>query len=162
MMSTQTAKLCKKGVVISIYVEKPSKRNVSSNKNYYVHQSIRHEHHQNVNTGKGLNRKLELLLYSRRLRESARPNPSVPTILNPTVRVDDVQRKPKPKKAPTCPINWKILNLNFCRSLTSVQIKKGNNKSKHNGYIKSAIKSLKVTKKKGFVSKFLSMFQKHR
>ncbi|KAJ9173311.1 hypothetical protein P3X46_016462 [Hevea brasiliensis] len=178
------AKLClKKAVLVSVYEEKPTKRRVSSTNHRhhhyhphhrYVHHSIQQERDDDSPTGKGYNRRAELLLYSQRLRHSVRPaesshlldpksTSSTSNILQSAVNAVAVKRKPKDKRTPNCLGNWKILSLKFCRSLTSVQVKKENKKKKHTGSTSNAMKvvmkSLEVQKKRGFISKLL--WQKH-
>lgn len=74
-----------KGVWLSVYVEKPSKRkSVSRNHHHHYH----HHHHLYVhsarkltgNNGGGYSRKAQLLEYSRQLRESARSQANSPLL----------------------------------------------------------------------------------
>lgn len=74
------AKLClKKAVLISVYEEKPTKIKDHRHKHHhhhhhhYVYHSIQQDKGGDQPTGKGYNRRAELLLYSQRLRQSVRP-----------------------------------------------------------------------------------------
>ncbi|EEF37972.1 uncharacterized protein LOC8283230 isoform X1 [Ricinus communis] len=190
IMPKEMAKLCKKKVVvISVYVEKPTKRKVTSKSHrhhhhhhhchYYNHQNIKQEvtankYGDSINAGKGFSRRAQLLLYSQRLRESADhrpvesshldpiPKPISSNVMQPTENIAVVQRKPKYDNTPACLGKWKISKFKFCRSLTRVQIK-NDKKTKHSGSTSNAVmNNLKVQKKRGFISKFLAVLQKRR
>ncbi|OAY60134.1 hypothetical protein MANES_01G088600v8 [Manihot esculenta] len=150
------AKLClKKAVLISVYEEKPTKtkdhRHKHHHHHHYVYHSIQQDKGGDQPTGKGYNRRAELLLYSQRLRLSVRPaesshlldpKPVSSNIQQPAVKAVAVQRKPKDKRTPHCLGNWKILSLKFCRSMTSVQAKKEKRKKKQTGPKSNAMKGV--------------------
>ncbi|KAJ0047916.1 hypothetical protein Pint_15758 [Pistacia integerrima] len=71
-MPTKMAKFCReKAVLITVYVEKPRRRRVLSNQHHHHHHH--HHHYLLRGSGKGYNRRAELLRYSQSLRESVRP-----------------------------------------------------------------------------------------
>ncbi|XP_012070143.2 lysine-specific demethylase 7B-like [Jatropha curcas] len=171
----------KKAVLVSVYEEKPTKRKLPSNNHhhhhhhhrhyYYVHHSIKQDNKHGETAVKGYNRRAELLLYSQHLRQSVRSaespqlnsKPISSNIQQPTGNAVAVQRKEEDNRStPSCLGTWKVLKLKFCRSLVSVQIKKGT-KKKNTGsarnVTKAFMKNIELQKKKGFISKLL---QKHR
>ncbi|XP_062146058.1 uncharacterized protein LOC133854046 [Alnus glutinosa] len=181
------ATCCKeKAVLVTVYVERPRiKRKVSQNHHHHHHhhhhhlrQTIKRElilHNQGP-SGKGYDRRAQLLQYSQHLRESARsetrppqPSPLKPTSSSnqkPTSEIVAVQTQSKRPGTPACRGSRKILIPNFFRSLTSSKAKKERKKKKQSGSIsntiKPATKSLEMPKRKrGFISNCFSAFQKH-
>ncbi|KAH9776952.1 hypothetical protein KPL71_006864 [Citrus sinensis] len=193
-MPTKMAKFCgEKGVLISVYEEKPRRRRIAASRQQQQQQHHHHHHHHHqhryhclyndldsAGTGKGYNRRAELLQYSRTLRESPQPSPaaSTPLLLKPkptptsskfqppSPKTVAVQRKPSSAKTPTCLGDWKILIPSFVRSLISLKGKKDGKKKKPSGSgtnkMTALMKSIKVQKKRGFIPKLCSTLQKHR
>ncbi|GMY29899.1 Protein lingerer like [Fagus crenata] len=139
------ATCCKeKAVLVTVYVERPKKRKVSTNHHHhYLHRTTKQEVTQfsPCASGKGYDRRAQLLQYSQHLRESSRSATITPLPLKssssinkqPTTQITAVQRKQKDDRAPACLGSWKISIQNFFRSLTSIQAKKERKKKKHRG-----------------------------
>ncbi|XP_056174411.1 uncharacterized protein LOC130140071 [Syzygium oleosum] len=146
-----------KAVLISVYVEKPQRRKLSSpnpshrphhHRHHYHHHHHHHLHRPNEErqiqskgtfSGKGYNRRAELLHYCQHLRKSAHPAAESTSLLPAPIstnnyRISDktvaVQRKQKLETAPACLGNYKITITRFLRSLTSFQAKKDRKKRK--------------------------------
>ncbi|KAI5327951.1 hypothetical protein L3X38_027347 [Prunus dulcis] len=171
-----------KGVLVSVYVEKPKRRTFSShhhhhhhhNNHHHIHHTIKREvvHYRRGADGRGyISRRAELLQYSQHLRQSARSAPAASTALNPRpnhtnsqqshAQIVAVRRKPnKISKATICFGNWKIPDM--FGFFTSSQAKKDRKtRTKRTGSttsnkIKAVIKSLKVQKQRGVFSKMFS------
>ncbi|ONI06360.1 hypothetical protein PRUPE_5G055600 [Prunus persica] len=184
-MPTKMGTCCKeKGVLVSVYVEKPKRRTFSNhrhhhhhhhhNNHHHIHHTIKREvvHYRRGADGRGyISRRAELLQYSQHLRQSARSAPAASTALNPRpnhtnsqqshAQIVAVRRKPnKISKAPICFGNWKIPGM--FGFFTSSQAKKDRKtRTKRTGSttsnkIKAVIKSLKVQKQRGVFSKMFS------
>ncbi|KAJ0104681.1 hypothetical protein Patl1_18358 [Pistacia atlantica] len=189
VISKFQAKFCReKAVLITVYVEKPRRRRVLSNQHHHHHHHhyLHHINNREVirGSGKGYNRKAELLRYSQSLRESVRPaasssssssttlllpKPTSPKNQQPTTKtVAVLHRKPSYSRTPTCLGNWKLLVPSFIWSLTSPKARKARKKQKHGGStttnkMKALMKSLEIQKKKRFIiPKLFSAFRKHR
>ncbi|XP_039166931.1 SKI/DACH domain-containing protein 1-like [Eucalyptus grandis] len=194
-MPTKMASCCKeKAVLISVYVEKPQRRKISlpdpshrphHHRHHYRHHHL-HLHHPNGErqiqshstfSGKGYNRRAELLHYSQHLRESAQPAAESTSLLPAPIstnnhRISDktvtVQRKRKVEMAPFCLGNYKTSIKRFLQSLKSFQAKKDSKKRKKNSRGstgnkgQSVTKSLEVPKKWAFWANMLSALRKQR
>ncbi|CAB4309861.1 unnamed protein product [Prunus armeniaca] len=172
-----------KGVLVSVYVEKPKRRTFSNyrhhhhhhhhNNHHHIHHTIKREvvHYRRGADGRGyISRRAELLQYSQHLRRSARSAPAASTALNPRpnntnrqqshAQIVAVRRKPnKISKAPICFGKWKIPDM--FGFFTCSQAKKDKTRKKRTGSttsnkIKAVIKSLKVQKQRGVFSKMFS------
>ncbi|KAF8032729.1 hypothetical protein BT93_D1596 [Corymbia citriodora subsp. variegata] len=160
-MPTKMASCCKeKAVLISVYVEKPQRRKLSSpnpsrcphhHRCCHHHRHHHHRHHhlhphhpneerqiQSEGTifGEGYNRRAELLHYSRYLRESSKPATESTSLLPAPVSTNNHQisdkRKRKVEMAPSCLGNYKTSIKRFLLPLTSFQAKKDSKKRKKN------------------------------
>ncbi|KAF8379191.1 hypothetical protein HHK36_028620 [Tetracentron sinense] len=86
-----------KGVLVTVYVERPRRRRVSSNNNDPFKQRLR-QYRKGIVAGRGFDRRAELLHYSHSLRLSARlaastPIPPIPTASNTHQPITKVQKK---------------------------------------------------------------------
>ncbi|KAK2970369.1 hypothetical protein RJ640_012949, partial [Escallonia rubra] len=170
-----------KSVLVAVYVERPRKKGLSSSKNNQQHHHHHHHHlhlHQaklGANSGKGYNRRAELLNYSRRLRESARSAPASPqhpkpissSNQQPITQMTTIRSKKQKhaRTSPACLDNWKIMIPGFLRSQARKESKKKKEKSHDESASKKAkaiMKSFQVKKKGGFISKLLATIQKYR
>ncbi|KAL5748378.1 hypothetical protein ACOSP7_025415 [Xanthoceras sorbifolium] len=192
-MPTKMAKYYKgKPVFISVYVEKTRRRRVSSKNQHHHHhhhhhhhllhrsinQEVIHDQYKNGGSGKGCNRRAELLRYSQSLRDSAGsaasttlllpkpippPNNQQPTTSNAIA----VHRNRNHGRTPTCLGNWRILIPNFIRSFITPKDKKEMKKRKKQSgsttnKMKALIKGFEVQKKRTSITKLLSAFRKRR
>ncbi|KAJ4712628.1 cyclin-T1-like [Melia azedarach] len=177
------AKFCReKGVLITMYEEKPRRRRVPPNQHQHHHHYLHHHHHHyhylhnaSASAGKEYNRRAELLRYSERLRETARsapstpllqPKPAPPNNQQPATKTIEALRRQSSARTPNCLGNCKILIPCFIRPLTSPQGKRERKKKKQSSStsnkVKAFIKSFQVQKKRGFIPKLLSTLRKHR
>ncbi|PON64644.1 hypothetical protein PanWU01x14_123560 [Parasponia andersonii] len=164
-----------KAVILTRHVERP--RIIVANHqhhhhHHHVHHTIKREviHYRRGADGKRfINRRAELLQYSKRLRESARLpalTPSLPMPISsnnhqyPENKVVNARRKPKDGGTPTCLGNCKLTIPNFFKLLSfqvqKKRIRKMKNSASTSNKIKAALKSLEGQKKHGFFSKLLS------
>ncbi|KAL4602314.1 hypothetical protein ACB092_10G044200 [Castanea dentata] len=151
---------CKeKAVLVTVYVERPRKRKVSTNHrqhhhhNHYLHHTTKRGVTQ-VNHGahgpgnKGYDRRAQLLQYSKHLRESSQSATTTPLPLRPTsssnqqpsTQIAAFQRKRKQDRAPACLGIWKILLPNFFRYLIFSKARKERKKKKHRGSKSNTLK----------------------
>lgn len=102
-----------KGVLVSVYVEKPKRRTFSNYRHHHHHHHHHHNNHHHIHhtikrdvvhyrrgaDGRGyISRRVELLQYSQHLRQSARSAPAAFTALNP--RPDNTNRQQSHAQVP--------------------------------------------------------------
>ncbi|XP_039028730.1 uncharacterized protein LOC120162692 [Hibiscus syriacus] len=172
-MPTKQATRCeRKTVFVTVCVEKPRRRAPYR----YVHHTIMKQQLIQQKLGgadKGYDRRAQLLLYSRRLRESARSSTfkalqskpvSSTDHQKPSNKIVGVQRKVTHCRTPGCFDKWRVM-VPCC--LTNLQAKKSGKNRKDesktsNTMIKAIMKSLQVQKKRRFFSKPIPLMQKNQ
>ncbi|CAJ2663942.1 unnamed protein product [Trifolium pratense] len=169
-----------KAVLMKVYVEKSKKKRSSTSSLIQQHHHHHHHHHHyhihhtvaqevvdgsSCNSNKGYyDRRLRLLMYSRILRNSARggasplpllPNYSQNNNIQIPTQMNSSKKKPKHAGASACFGNWKLLIPSFLRSWSNEQ-KKEKKKQRISG---NGFKKLQVSKGKGFIPKFISIWK---
>ncbi|KAM3686872.1 hypothetical protein ACJW30_10G034700 [Castanea mollissima] len=141
-----SATRCKeKAVLVTVYVERPRKKKVSTNH----HQHHHHNHYLHQKRGNPSQPwRAQLLQYSKHLRESSQSVTTTPLPLRPTsssnqqpsTQIAAFQRKRKQDRAPACLGIWKILLPNFFRYLICSKARKERKKKKHRGSKSNTLK----------------------